>query len=82
MLTKLYVKSALALSGLKKQRGVTAIEYAIIGVAISAIVLSVFGSDGDTGLKGALNTALGTITDAINSASNTAAASTGTTTTP
>ncbi|MDN3683475.1 Flp family type IVb pilin [Vibrio sinaloensis] len=29
----------------KDERGVTAIEYAIIGVAISAIVLAMFNSD-------------------------------------
>lgn len=67
MLTKLYVKTKLALSEFKKdQQGVTAIEYAIIGVAISAIVLAVF--NGDNGLKGALTGAMGKITTSINGA--------------
>ncbi|MCG3765509.1 Flp family type IVb pilin [Vibrio cincinnatiensis] len=62
MLTKLYVKSRLLLDSFAKdQRGVTAIEYAIIGVAISAIVLAVFS--GDNGLKEAL-------TDAVEEISN------------
>jgi pilus assembly protein Flp/PilA len=70
MLTKLYVKAAVALRARKNQRGVTAIEYAIIGVAISAIVLAVFNGvgDGDTGLKGALNTAMTTIKNNIGAA--------------
>ena len=43
MLTTLFVKSSLSLENFKNdQRGVTAIEYAIIGVAMSAIVLTVF----------------------------------------
>ncbi|RBW66582.1 Flp family type IVb pilin [Vibrionales bacterium C3R12] len=55
MLTKLFVKSTLALEEFKKdQRGVTAIEYAIIGVAISAIVITVFNGDLQVALKGAI----------------------------
>ena len=51
------------------KRGVTAIEYAIIGVAVSTIVYTVFnGSDSETGLKGALNTAMKTITSNVASA--------------
>ncbi|MEZ8103537.1 Flp family type IVb pilin [Vibrio clamense] len=65
MLTKLFVKSTLALEEFKKdQRGVTAIEYAIIGVAISAIVLAMFNSN----LKTALNDAMTTITTNIGKA--------------
>lgn len=69
MLTKLYVKAACALEA-KKQRGVTAIEYAIIGVAISAVVLAVFSGTGDddTGLKGALKGAMTTIQSNIEKA--------------
>ncbi|WP_417542978.1 Flp family type IVb pilin [Methylophaga thalassica] len=67
MLTNLYVKGRCAIeSFLKDQRGVTAIEYAIIGVAISAIVLVVF--NGDNGLKSALQGAVGTITENIENA--------------
>ena len=36
---------------IKDQRGVTAIEYAIIGVAVSAIVLAVFNGDLGTALE-------------------------------
>ncbi|MCG3729741.1 Flp family type IVb pilin [Vibrio cincinnatiensis] len=67
MLTKLYVKSRLLLDSFAQdQRGVTAIEYAIIGVAVSAIVLAVFQSD--NGLKKALTDAVATITTNIGSA--------------
>ncbi|WP_154115515.1 Flp family type IVb pilin [Vibrio cincinnatiensis] len=67
MLTKLYVKSRLLLDSFAQdQRGVTAIEYAIIGVAISAIVLAVFSQDG--GLKDSLTGAVETITENINKA--------------
>jgi pilus assembly protein Flp/PilA len=60
MLTKLFVKASVALEA-KKQQGVTAIEYAIIGVAISAVVLAVFSTDGTfkstlTGALSAINT--------------------------
>ncbi|MCG3725516.1 Flp family type IVb pilin [Vibrio cincinnatiensis] len=68
MLTKLYVKSRLMLDQFAQdQRGVTAIEYAIIGVAISAIVLAVFSGDGSLGtaLKGAITKISGNI-DSVN----------------
>lgn len=69
MLTKVYVKTRLLLESFTKdQRGVTAIEYAIIGVAISAILLAVFS--GDNGLKKALTTAIGNITSKIGEANN------------
>lgn len=48
------------------KRAVTAIEYAIIGVAISALVLAVFTKDGSLGT--ALNTAISTISTNIGSA--------------
>lgn len=57
MLTKAYVKARLLVESFAQdQRGVTAIEYAIIGVAISAIILAVFTTDGSLGtaLKGAI----------------------------
>ncbi|KAB0304205.1 Flp family type IVb pilin [Vibrio fortis] len=67
MLTKLYVNTKLALSEFKKdQQGVTAIEYAIIGVAISAIVLAVF--NGENGLKSALAESMKTISGNITKA--------------
>ncbi|PMH46711.1 fimbrial protein [Vibrio sp. 10N.286.49.B3] len=77
MLTKLYVNTQLAVENFKKdQRGVTAIEYAIIGVAISAIVLAVFNGS----LKEALEGAMSAITDNIKEA--TTGGSSTTTTTP
>ena len=35
------------------QKGVTAIEYAVVGVAVSVMVIAVFNAD-DTGLKKAI----------------------------
>ncbi|MDW2327661.1 Flp family type IVb pilin [Vibrio sp. 1401] len=65
MLTKAYVKTRLLLESFAKdQRGVTAIEYAIIGVAVSAIVLAMFNTDLKTSLTGAMTK----ITTAINGA--------------
>ncbi len=66
MLTKAFVAAQSALYSFKKdERGVTAIEYAIIGVAVSAIVLAMFNSD----LRTALTDAMGKITGNINKAS-------------
>ena len=46
MLTKLYVKSAVFLNSLKKdERGVTAIEYAIIASAVAAVVAVAFNGE-------------------------------------
>ncbi|AZL86525.1 MULTISPECIES: Flp family type IVb pilin [Aliivibrio] len=65
MLTKLVVRSQMAFENFKNdQRGVTAIEYAIIGVSISAIVLLMFNGT----LKDALVGAMGTISSNIDSA--------------
>ncbi|NQZ92109.1 MAG: Flp family type IVb pilin [Moritella sp.] len=62
MITALYIKTTNALHDFKNdQRGVTAIEYAIIGVAMSAIVLAVFNGT----LQDALAGAMDTITDNI-----------------
>ncbi|MGY3570000.1 Flp family type IVb pilin [Vibrio paucivorans] len=51
------------------ESGVTAIEYAIIGVAITAIVSTVFY--GENGLEGALEGALDKIVTNINDAGST-----------
>lgn len=68
MLTELYVKTKLTVENFKNdQRGVTAIEYAIIGVAVSALVLAVFATDG-SGLQKALSDAIGTISSNISKA--------------
>ncbi|MDA0127739.1 Flp family type IVb pilin [Vibrio sp. MarTm2] len=62
MLTKAFVAAQCALYSFKNdQRGVTAIEYAIIGVAVSAIVLAVFNSDLKTALTGAITKISGNI---------------------
>ncbi len=62
MLTKLFVNAQLALEKFKKdERGVTAIEYAIIAVAISGIVFTVFGGT-NTGLGKALTDAMAKVT--------------------
>ncbi|MDD9175404.1 Flp family type IVb pilin [Aliivibrio sp. S2TY2] len=67
MLTKLFVKSQLALQSFKNdERGVTAIEYAIIGVCMATIVFAVFNGT----LKGALETAMNKIVTVINSAAD------------
>ncbi|GLQ72188.1 Flp family type IVb pilin [Vibrio penaeicida] len=60
MLTKLFVNAQLALEKFKKdERGVTAIEYAVIAVAISGIAFTVFSQTGP--LKVALAKAITTI---------------------
>ncbi|WIH29622.1 Flp family type IVb pilin [Photobacterium damselae] len=64
MLLNTYVKLQ---NFFKDERGVTAIEYAIIGVAVSAIVLAVFAGDANS-LKTALSGAVNTITTNITSA--------------
>ena len=68
MLTKLYVNTRLLLESFAKdQRGVTAIEYAIIGVAVSAIVLAMFQGE-NSGLQKALTGAMDKITKSIEGA--------------
>lgn len=57
MLTKLYVKASVALRSFAEDRqGVTAIEYAVVAVAIAGIAFTVFGSSG--GLETALGNAM------------------------
>ena len=55
MITKLYVKTSLCLSQFKNdERGVTAIEYGLIAVAMAVLVTTAVGSDGFIGkLEGA-----------------------------
>lgn len=65
MITALYIKTKNALHDFKNdQRGVTAIEYAIIGVAMSAIVLAVFNGSLEGALAGAMTTISNNITSA------------------
>lgn len=66
MFTKLFVNTQLFLQAYKSdQRGVTAIEYAILGVCMSAVVLTVFND----ALRSALEGAIATISDNIDAAS-------------
>lgn len=62
MLTKLYVKADVALRSFAEDRqGVTAIEYAVVAVAVAGIAAVVFSDSGTTGLKGALDSAMTTL---------------------
>ncbi|NOI98685.1 Flp family type IVb pilin [Vibrio kanaloae] len=55
MITKLYVKTSMFLSQFKNdERGVTAIEYGLIAVAMAVLVTTAVGTDGFIGkLEGA-----------------------------
>lgn len=65
MFTNLFVKTQLFIESFKSdERGVTAIEYAILGVCMSAIVLAVFND----ALYDALNLAVSTISENITKA--------------
>ncbi|HFQ5441767.1 TPA: Flp family type IVb pilin [Vibrio vulnificus] len=69
MLNKVIFKTLAAIESFKHdQRGVTAIEYAVIAVAISALMLVVFGQGGkvETALQGAMSTVAGNIDAAAN----------------
>lgn len=62
-----YVFSSLRLEQLAKDnRGVTAIEYALIGVAMATLLALVLGNQ-DSGFLGALKNTFAKIADAINS---------------
>jgi pilus assembly protein Flp/PilA len=65
MRIKLFLTALLTLPR-NVQRGVTAIEYAIIGVIISGIVLVVFT---ESNLQSSLSGALSTIASTVNQAS-------------
>ncbi|MFZ3398534.1 Flp family type IVb pilin [Vibrio harveyi] len=66
MITKLYVKTAMFLSDFKKdERGVTAIEYGLIAVAMAALVTVAVGP---TGFIGELKTAFQSVATAIKTA--------------
>ncbi|EGU38675.1 Flp family type IVb pilin [Vibrio scophthalmi] len=68
MFNEIVIKAKVAVDNfINDQRGVTAIEYAIIGVAISALVLAVFATDGaglEAAISGAITTISGNITKA------------------
>ena len=65
MFNEIVIKAKVAVDNfINDQRGVTAIEYAIIGVAVSGIVLAVFVTDAG-GLKDALSGAIGKVSGNI-----------------
>ena len=69
MLTNLYVKTVVALEQFRKdERGVTAIEYAVIAVAVAGIVAAVFSTTGDNTLRGALEAAFENLTELLSEA--------------
>ncbi|WP_461537845.1 Flp family type IVb pilin [Spongorhabdus nitratireducens] len=69
MLTKLYVKSAMMLDALKQdQRGVTAIEYALIAAGVAVVLTAAFAGTsggGDGTITGAMTTAFNKIKTAL-----------------
>lgn len=68
MFTKLFINLSIAANRFAKDRqGVTAIEYAIIAVAVSGVVLLVFS--GENGLKESLDGAIDKIKENIDGAS-------------
>ena len=68
MITKLYVKTAMFLSDFKNdERGVTAIEYGLIAVAMAALVTVAVS---DTGFIGELKKAFASVATAIQTAGN------------
>lgn len=68
MITKLYVKTSMFLSKFKNdERGVTAIEYGLIAVAMAVLVTTAVGADGFIGKLEAAFTKVG---DAITTASS------------
>lgn len=68
MITKLYVKTSMFLSQFKNdERGVTAIEYGLIAVAMAVLVTTAVSG---TGFIGELEEAFGEVATAINNAGN------------
>ncbi len=66
-MTKFYASAQLRIENfVKDQRGVTAIEYALIGVAMATLLAFIFG-DQNSGFLGALNETFQAITAAIKS---------------
>ncbi|WP_039970005.1 Flp family type IVb pilin [Vibrio halioticoli] len=50
---------------IKDERGVTAIEYGIIGVALAGVLIAVIGGDDDKGLRAAINGAFTAMINAM-----------------
>ncbi|MDK9738700.1 Flp family type IVb pilin [Vibrio sp. D173a] len=56
MFLSTYIKAKLLLEEFAKdERGVTAIEYAVLGVAVAAVIISVFNSTDNSSLDNALS---------------------------
>ncbi|KIF48808.1 hypothetical protein M445_05565 [Vibrio owensii 47666-1] len=69
MFNKVIFKTLAAIESFKNdQRGVTAIEYAVIAVAISTMMLTIFGTD--NGLTGALDQAMDKVTTNLTGATS------------
>ncbi|MFA0085538.1 Flp family type IVb pilin [Vibrio sp. 10N.261.51.F12] len=67
MMTELYVKATMFLNGLKEDnRGVTAIEYGLIAVAMAVLLAAVL--TGTDGFLSELDSAFDTVTDNISDA--------------
>ncbi|MFN1531576.1 Flp family type IVb pilin [Vibrio jasicida] len=70
MLNKVIFKTLAAIESFKHdQRGVTAIEYAVIAVAISAVMLAVFAGS-DSPVQNALEQAMSSVAGNITSANS------------
>jgi pilus assembly protein Flp/PilA len=69
---KYYVMTTEALKRLRTDAdGVVSFEYIIVAFCIVAAVAAVFGTGTTTGIGGALNTALGNVLSAFNTATTT-----------
>lgn len=67
VITQLYVNAQARFEAfINDQRGVTAIEYALIGVAMASLLAYILG-DQDSGFLGAIKDTFKAITDAITS---------------
>ena len=66
MFLSTFIKAKLLLEEFKNdERGVTAIEYAVLGVAVAAVVIAVFNGTGNGTLDNALTEGIGNIKDAM-----------------
>lgn len=66
MFTKFFVNAKVSAHFFMKSRdGVTAIEYAIIAAAMAAVLITLFATDGASGLTGALKDAFNKITTTL-----------------
>ncbi|GMQ46359.1 Flp family type IVb pilin [Vibrio sp. 10N] len=72
MMTKLYVNAVTLLNEFKRdERGVTAIEYGLIGVAMAVALGVIFSQTGTTGFLATLKTTFTSIATALTTAATT-----------